>query len=84
MPRTNRVTIRAVILVWSLFLMLMDRYFFDLLRWTLGRVERTARVGGAELRDIDNNTQPVSLSEYCGLRNVPCAVDVGMYRARWT
>ena len=28
-----------------LFLMLMDRYFFDLLRWTLGRVERTARAG---------------------------------------
>ena len=47
--------IRAEVLA-CLFLMLMDRYFFDLLRWTLGRVERTARAGGAELRDSDNNT----------------------------
>ena len=28
-----------------LFLMLMDRYFFDLLRWTLGHGERAARAG---------------------------------------
>ena len=34
-----------VLVCWSLFLMLLDRYFFDLLRWTLGRVERTARAG---------------------------------------
>ena len=38
--------IPAMVLVcWSLFLMLLDHYFFDLLRWTLGRVERTARAG---------------------------------------
>ena len=39
-----RAQIRAEFLA-CLFLMLLDRYFFDLLRWTLGRVERTARAG---------------------------------------
>ena len=35
--------------------MLLDRHFFDLLRWTFGRVERTTE-WGAELRETDNNT----------------------------
>jgi hypothetical protein len=36
-----------------LFLMLSDRYFFDLLRWTLGRAERTARAG------VRNSRKPI-------------------------
>ena len=38
------------VVCWGLFRMLLYRYFFDLLRWTLGRAERTARAGARNSR----------------------------------
>lgn len=58
---------RAEVSACQCLYLLMDRYLFDLLRWTLGPESRGGRLLGAEalkLREIDNNTHPALMSEF--------------------